>query len=118
MEIYLTTFLVSKGRWQVSETGGCQPRWGHDGTELFYVERLTLKAVPIDLKLEQIVIGRAEKLFDDPRLRHALHWQYDVSADGRFVTVDGVADDGQRTAEPAIRITQNWYEEFREREQD
>ncbi len=38
--------------------------------------------------------------------------------DGRFVMVDAVATEGETTRMPAIRITQNWYEEFRDREPD
>jgi len=36
-EIYVQSFPVSGGRWQVSTHGGSQPRWRQDGRELFYV---------------------------------------------------------------------------------
>jgi hypothetical protein len=40
--------------------------------------------------------------------------RYDVSADGqRFIMVAPV----EEVAPPKIRIVQNWYEEFRDREQ-
>ena len=41
---------------------------------------------------------------------------YDVSADGqRFLTIAPV-EKGEEEAPPKIRIVQNWYEEFRNRE--
>ena len=41
---------------------------------------------------------------------------YDVTPDGeRFVLVEPVEDEA---LEPRIRIVQNWYAEFRDREQD
>ncbi len=38
--------------------------------------------------------------------------------DGRFVMVEDVVAEGETPRNPAIRITENWYEEFRNREQD
>jgi hypothetical protein len=42
--------------------------------------------------------------------------RYDVAADERFVTIEDIQPEGG--AEPTIRVTQGWYEEFRDREQD
>lgn len=36
-EVYVQSFPVSGGQWQVSTTGGDQPQWRRDGRELFYV---------------------------------------------------------------------------------
>jgi eukaryotic-like serine/threonine-protein kinase len=36
-EIYVTSFPESHGKWQISTTGGEQPRWRGDGRELFYL---------------------------------------------------------------------------------
>ena len=36
-EIYVQTFPVTGGKWQISVAGGLQPRWRRDGQELFYV---------------------------------------------------------------------------------
>ncbi len=58
-------------------------------------------------------MGRRQKLFSTPELAFTTGPQrYDVSADGkRFVTLEIV-----EPASNKIRIVQNWYEEFRERE--
>jgi Tol biopolymer transport system component len=36
-EIYVTSFPDTRGKWQISNTGGTQPRWRADGKELFYL---------------------------------------------------------------------------------
>jgi eukaryotic-like serine/threonine-protein kinase len=36
-EIYITSFPELRGKWQVSNSGGTQPRWRGDGRELFYL---------------------------------------------------------------------------------
>ena len=44
---------------------------------------------------------------------------YDVMPDGRFVILEPVADDDSQASQPIyMRITQNWYEEFRDHERD
>jgi len=63
-------------------------------------------------------VGQPQVLFENLNLGGGdPSAQYDVSADGqRFVTVAPVAD-GDETEAPSIRVVQNWYEEFRDREQ-
>ena len=36
-EIYVTTFPTAAGKWQVSQSGGTEPRWRGDGKEIFYI---------------------------------------------------------------------------------
>jgi len=36
-ETYVTTFPAGAGKWQISRGGGNEPRWRHDGKELFYI---------------------------------------------------------------------------------
>ena len=115
-ETYVREFPLASDRWQISENGGCQPRWSHDGEELFYLEGSTLIAVELTTGPE-FRIGPSKRLFSDPNLS-GFAWNYDVSAGGRFVMVERVADESQEQRKPAIHITENWCEEFREREQD
>ena len=113
-EVYVRELNARARRRQVSENGGCQPRWGPDGRELFYVEGDTLVAVEVAVDSE-IEVGRAERLFSEPNLRGAA-WTYDVAADSRLVTVEDVATESGPERDAAIHIVQNWYEEFRDRE--
>src|SRR5262249_41478036 len=36
-EVYAQSFPPGRGKWQVSTTGGMQPRWRRDGRELYYI---------------------------------------------------------------------------------
>jgi eukaryotic-like serine/threonine-protein kinase len=36
-QVYVQSFPSGGGKWQVSMNGGVQPRWRHDGKELFYI---------------------------------------------------------------------------------
>jgi serine/threonine protein kinase/Tol biopolymer transport system component len=36
-EVYVQSFPVPGGKWQVSNSGGAQPQWRRDGSELFYI---------------------------------------------------------------------------------
>jgi hypothetical protein len=75
-----------------------------------YREGLTLTAVKV--KLSPIfAIGEVQRLFTSPNLGIG----YDAAADGRFVVVEDALPEGEQARSPAIRIAQNWYEEFRER---
>jgi len=83
------------------------------GGELFYVEGDKLVAIDVTTSPE-LRIGPPQRLFSDPSLVRPT-WEYDVSADGRFVMIEDVEDESGEQRKPAIHVTENWYEEFRER---
>jgi len=112
--VYVRDFPSALNRRQVYEAGGCQPRWSHDGSELLYVEGNTLIAVSVTLSPE-FRIGKTTRLFSDTNLSRIV-WDYDVSPDGRFVLIEDVANETAQQRKPSIHVTQNWYEEFRDRE--
>jgi hypothetical protein len=35
--VYVQSFPISSGKWQISTAGGDQPQWRGDGKELFYI---------------------------------------------------------------------------------
>jgi Tol biopolymer transport system component len=50
-EVYVRRFPGGDGKWRVSTHGGTQPRWRHDGKEIFYLAldgRLIAAAVTSD----------------------------------------------------------------------
>ncbi len=113
-------FPDGPGKWPVSVNGGDQIRWSSDGSELFYAEGgLTLMVVSVSTE-QGFTLGQPQMLFASPDLVLADSGRnYDVSADGRrFVMTAPVqeGDDGE-VAPPSIRVVENWYEEFRDREQ-
>ncbi len=116
-EIYVRPFPNGTGKRQVSVNGGSQLRWGSDGKELFYVEgEAALMAISVSTE-GAFTLGQPQHLFESSDLLQpgGSTPTYDVSADGeRFVMIAPV--EGEESAPPAIRIVQNWYDEFRERE--
>jgi len=114
-EVYVQPFPDGGAKWQVSTNGGNGPRWRGDGKEMFYVEGGTLMAVSVTTS-PTFSVGAAQPLFEDQTAFEGRGQLYDVTPDGqRFVVVEtlGDADTGQ-----AIHVVENWYEEFRDREQD
>ena len=117
-EIYVRPFPEGGGRIAVSSNGGTQPRWSRDGKEIFYVEGTTLVAVAVSTR-PSFSVGSVTRLFEHRALLTSL-WpfaRYDVSGDGqRFVLPVPVDEEVEDAV--SIHIIQNWYEEFRDREQD
>jgi Tol biopolymer transport system component len=104
-------FPAGGGPWQVSTRGGKQPRWRRDGREIFYVEGSTLVAASVSSDPRFAVLAR-QTLFSCQGCFEGRSHQYDVSADGRrFLVVESAGE----TRKPAIRVVQNWYQEFRQR---
>ncbi len=113
-EIYVQPFPDGAGKWPVSVNGGDQIRWSSDGSELFYKEGSTLMAVSVSTE-QGFTLGQPQALFES---NAQVSGGYDVSADGqRFIMTMPVGDGDEEAAPPSIRIVQNWYEEFRDREE-
>ena len=109
MSVRLPTGLHAARESQDDDLEGGQPRWRHNGKELFYIARdAKLMAVPIDLSStgQTPVVGTPFPLFPT-RLpsRGARKQLYAVAADGQRFLIDVVADEA--TAAP-ITILQNW----------
>ena len=117
-EVYVQPFPEGGRKVTVSSNGGTKVRWSRDGKELFYVEGETLVAVSVSSG-SSLSVGSANRLFEHPGLRPGGNYApYDISADGqRFILAEPVAE-GADAPEPSIRVVQNWYEEFRDRERD
>jgi serine/threonine protein kinase len=112
-EVYVRPFPKSAGRWQVSNTGGTQPRWRKDGAELFYVSS--------DNQLMGVTVRSHGDRFesDSPLPLFVVHLargsniasagftgsaQYAVSKDGRFLVN---VSTGPSVTSP-ITIALNW----------
>ncbi len=108
-EVYVRRFPDGGSRRQISEDGGCQPRWSRNGRELFYVNADALIAVEALAAGAEFQAGSRAELFRDPSLRSRVPYRrtYDVSGDGRrFVTIRAVDEPSGR--ERRIRIVENW----------
>ncbi len=116
-EIFVQPFPdVDGGKWQVSTAGGREPRWGPDGSELFYREGESMMLVAIETE-PTFLPGRPSVLFAGDYSRQGRP-SYDVSPDGqRFLML--TSPENQETAyensgqDTELVIVDNWFEELR-----
>jgi hypothetical protein len=124
-EIYVRPFVPPDdphprtGQWRVSADGGAQPRWRHDGRELYWIAPdATLVAARIVLRDNAVDAGAPVTLFPTTiamgGAQMSLSGQYTVAPDGRFL-INAVVDDKKDRSEPEVRITvvQNWTDELK-----
>jgi Tol biopolymer transport system component len=111
-EVYVRPFPEGENVSRISRNGGRIPRWNSNGKELFYVEGNTLMAVPMSMR-PNVTPGNPTRLFDGVEVGGTSPG-YDVSPDGQQFIIARPVGDPPR---PTIRVVQNWYEEFRDREQ-
>ena len=104
----MTTFPAGQGKWQVSRGGGNEPRWRHDGKELFFLGPLhQLMAVPVGAG-EGFSAGTPVQLFTAPArepVSSTDFMNYDVSTDGQRFIVNKPVDAKEA---PPLRIILNW----------
>jgi Tol biopolymer transport system component len=90
-EIYVTTFPAAAGKWQVSHTGGAEPRWRPDGKAIYYIgPRQTLTEAMVSTA-GTFSTGTAREMFPI-RGRAAISstdlFTYDVAPDGKRFLVN------------------------------
>jgi Tol biopolymer transport system component len=109
-QIYVQSFPVGRGKWQVSTAGGGQPRWRRDGKELFYLtEDGKLMAVSVKAGAT-FEAGTPALLFQTKTygmaiISPAFGQQYDVTPDGQRFLIN--EDLSELTAAP-ITVVLNW----------
>ncbi len=83
--VFVRPYPAGDGRWQISTPNGVEPRWSHDGKELFYRADSAIYRVPVETS-RTFSAGRPERLFD--RVASGLGIPtYSPDADGsRFLT--------------------------------
>jgi len=114
-EIYVTSFPEARGKWQISNGGGEQPRWRGDGKELFYLSP--------DGKVMSVLIttgvnfdaGAPVALFQaNPRelVATSEYMAYDVSKDGQRFLINTQV----RNAEmQPMTVILNWDTELKKK---
>jgi Tol biopolymer transport system component len=103
-QVVIQSFPDPAIRRQVSTDGATQPRWSHDGRELYFIgldDRLM--ATPVDLSATSVEPGRPVALFQT-RLSAVPRHQYSVGPDGRFLLNEVVED----TASSLLTVLLNW----------
>lgn len=106
-EVYVQSFPLSGGKWQISTGGGSEPKWRNDGMELFYVapDRV-LMAAPIRTAGASFEPGVPKRLFPVPFVTWVVSRdQFAVSNDGNRFLISRSA--GETAATP-ITVVLNW----------
>ncbi len=103
-QVYIAPFPGPGGKWQVSRSGGTEPRWRGDGRELFFLAPDNkLVAVDVNAKEAILEIGNAQPLFEvHPATSPGTH--YDVTRDGKRFMVSSA---GEGSSAP-ITLVVNW----------
>src|SRR4029450_7391805 len=95
-EVCVRPFPEGGGRSVISTAGGTEPRWSHDGRELFYRNADTLFAVRVQTQ-PAFTVGDRTALFTGVYLQTPRHASYDVHPDGqRFIFVTGDSDESDQ----------------------
>jgi serine/threonine-protein kinase len=111
-EVYVTKFPERTDLLPASGAGGTEPVWSKDGRELFYRNGAAMMSVTF-ADGPKPTLGQPHKLFEsrhrhDPSVSGAVP-NYDVTADGRFLMVEGPSDgDGVD-----LSVVVNWAEELK-----
>ena len=113
-EVYVTAFPTSGERWQVSSTGGVQPRWRRDGRELFFLTPDgAMTSVEVKPKGAQLDFGPPQMLFKSGVVPNFGTEQYDVTADGqRFLMMLPQGALGARPRD-SMTVWVNWVAALR-----
>ncbi len=118
-EIFVASFPLGGGKWQVSDGGGTQAQWSGDGRELFFRTDTGIMSVRVSTEGDSFRASRPEIVFEGNflgGLRGVLlpgfnFPDYDVTADGkRFVMFQG-STEGALVTE--AKVVLGWFEELR-----
>jgi serine/threonine-protein kinase len=111
-EVYVRPFPdVEAATWQISTTGGSEPRWSHSGRELFFRTRDgMMMAVPI-APGRTLEWGEPQVLFSAGMYASADNGRnYDVAPDDRRFLMFRTLPD---STPPVVVVVENFFEELR-----
>ena len=108
-DVYLQPYPGTGRRMMISNDGGVEPAWSHDGRELYYRNGSQMLAVSIP-EDEQDAPGLPRVLFEGSWLLEPIgrgNANYDVAADGRFLMAFRETTDVSRR----LHVVLNWFGE-------
>src|SRR5712691_9791393 len=109
-KVYVVPFPGPGGKWQVSPTGGCGPRWRRDGKEIFYLSSDNkMMATEVKASGSSFEVGATHALFGTRP--YGVFGRFDVSADGQRFAIPYEA--GQPSA--AITLVVRWPAELKKK---
>jgi serine/threonine-protein kinase len=117
IEVYVRPFpAVDGGHWQVSSGGGSRPAWSRSGRELFFEGGQPPRPIAVAIQPgPTFSYGKPQPLFDVARYDavQTAGREYDVAADGRFITTKPVGSD--IAARQTIVVVTHWFDEVKAR---
>jgi eukaryotic-like serine/threonine-protein kinase len=118
-EVYVTPFPSGASKWQVSTAGGSNPRWRHDGKEVFYLAANSeLTAAEVSTSGSVFQVGAVRPLFHillrtgPSRLELSPtsgQIGYDAGPDGKWFVVNSPL----AGSPPPITLVTNWAAELK-----
>ena len=112
-EVYVRSFPKPTGKWQVSTEGGDQPRWRHDGHELFYLAPNQKMMAVAMIPGPAFKHGPPQAMFDIRVRRTGLtdsRAHYTVTRDGQRFLVNILAEGPNSSG---IAIVVDWTAELK-----
>jgi len=105
-EVYVQSFPLSGAKWQISTSGGFEPKWRRDGKELFYLSlEGKITAVDVNAGSSKFEAGAPRGLFPIRTTEFgADRNHYAVSADGQRFLVNTL----EEGASAPITVVLNW----------
>ncbi len=106
-EIYVTPFPTGGARWQISGSGGMQPRWSPDGRTIYYISgEGDLTAASLELAGPRLEVKETRALFPanfyiGPRFGLM---GYAVEPDGKSFLANSAGEIGA----PRVALVENW----------
>lgn len=115
-EVFVRPFPSKSGRTPISNAGGTNPVWAHNGSELFFIDAEGWMSVARFRADDEFVVESRTRLFDaSPYRQWSPDWRrFDVeSTDERFLMVRTVG--GEDGLERNFVVIRNFFEEVLER---
>jgi Tol biopolymer transport system component len=104
-EVFVVPLAGPGGKFQISTQGGTRPAWSHDGRELYYEERATLRVMAADIRTgPPFVAGRPQPLFK----LSGLGAEWEPAPDGKRFLVERIPE---RTT--TFVVVTNWFADLK-----
>jgi serine/threonine protein kinase/Tol biopolymer transport system component len=101
---------------RVSSTGGWEPQWSADGSELYFLQGNTVWASAVDLSggfSFEPPVALFTRPFSTMIASNVRSW--DVADDGRFLMIQAVGSEFASSGSESIVVVENWAEELSRR---